>query len=66
MWAKITNCTTTTGGGRTPIRKRVNQNISVHINPEIIDRIGKEIFSFVVNGREYITTFESKIIIKKL
>jgi hypothetical protein len=62
---KITNCTTFTGGGKKPLRKRVNQNISIRIDDEeIVENIGKKIYSFLIRGQKYLTTYESKIIKK--
>lgn len=63
MWIKITNCTTTTGGRKTPLRWRKNQNVKLFTNyPESYNKPNIE---FVENGRYYYTTIESKIIILK-
>lgn len=63
MRIKITNCTTTTGGGKVPLRRRKNQNVTISTNyPEKYDRPNIE---FIQNGRYYYTTSDSKIIILK-
>ena len=67
MVIKITNCTTTTGGGMgTPIRWRQNQNIKIVIsdkdNP---NDWSKPNICFIRNGRKCYTTVQSKSIIIK-
>lgn len=64
FWVKLTNCTTTTGGGKIkPLRTRHNQNITLVVTEELINNIGNK--RYVINryGREYWTTYESKAII---
>ncbi len=60
---KITNCTTTTGGGKKPLRWRQNQNVTLFTNnPELYNRPNIE---FRCNFRLYYTTKESKVIVLK-
>ena len=68
MVIKVTNCTTTTGGGKgTPLRWRKNQNVTLVIsdssNP---DNWSKPNLVFIQRGRPYYTTIHSKSIVKKL
>ena len=66
FWVKITNVSTTTGGGkRKPIRSRKNQNICLRLNEDIIGNIGSKRYIFTRYGREYFTTYDSKVIIIK-
>jgi len=63
MWIKITNCTTSTGGGKKPLRWRKNQNVKVFTDyPEMYN---KPNIRFIENRNYYYTTVESKIIILK-
>ena len=64
FWVKLTNCNTTTGGGKgKPIRSRNNQNIHLRLNENIINTIGLKRYIFERYGKEYWTTYESKAII---
>lgn len=58
---KITNCTTTTGGGKKkPLRWRQNQNVTLYTsNPNLYNKPNIE---FVYNFKVYYTTKESKVI----
>ena len=68
FWVKLTNVSTTTGGGKgKPIRSRKNQNICLRLNEDIISNIGSKRYIISRYGREYFTTYDSKaIIIKEL
>lgn len=67
MVIKITNCTTTTGGGKgTPLRWRQNQNVTIvmpdNSNPYKYSEPNR---MFIKGGRPYYTTIQSKCIIIK-
>lgn len=67
MIIKITNCTTTTGGGKgTPLRWRQNQNVTIVI-PDNSDpyKWSRPNNMFILRGRPYYTTIQSKTIIIK-
>ena len=71
MWVKITNCTVTTGGGKTPKRIRNNQNVIASINDnwldkytlnEICDMFRYREHNFKKSaGRDFIITNDSKM-----
>ena len=67
MIIKITNCTTTTGGGKgTPLRWRQNQNVTISISDgSNLYKWSKPNIMFILRGRPYYTTIQSKIIILK-
>jgi hypothetical protein len=67
MIIKITNCTTTTGGGKgTPLRWRQNQNVTIVISDNSDPyKWAKPNRMFIIRGRPYYTTKESKSIIIK-
>jgi hypothetical protein len=63
FWVKVTNVSTTTGGGlKKRLRSRNNQNISLILSEELIEEVGKKRFVIKHYGRECYTTFESKVI----
>lgn len=43
---RLTNCTIETGGGKTPIRLRHNQNVSVPVSKVLFYRTDNEIFKY--------------------
>lgn len=65
MVIKITNCTTTTGGGKVPLRLRHNQNVTIRIAEDDPDYWSRPNSGFVENGRYYYTTIQSKSIVVK-
>jgi len=61
---KITNVTTTTGGGkRKPLRWRQNQNITKYTTD--LEYYQKDFASFYYCGRPYFKTTTSKVVILK-
>ena len=66
MVIKITNCTTTTGGSKVPLRLRHNQNVIISISENSNPYSWSEPnIMFMANGRKYCTSYESKTIILK-
>jgi hypothetical protein len=67
-WVKITNCTTTTGGGKIPSRLRHNQNVRVNVSEETIEYIENNKGTLYWNRRNgtfwFHTTSDSKVIRK--
>lgn len=63
---KITHCQTTTGGGKKPLRIRSHQNITLYILDNFLEFYKQKGLIIRYNGREYITTVRSKLIILKI